>query len=445
MSRRAALRGLGASVALPLLEAMLPGARGGGAPAPPRPPRRLLYVYIPNGVHLPHWTPGAEGAGFDLPPILEPLGPFREDVLVLSGLTLDPARAHGDGPGDHPRAMTAFLTGRHPHKTPGADLRAGVSADQVIAQKVGGATRFRSLELGCDGTRPAGTCEGNYSCVYQSTISWASETTPLGKETVPRLVFDRLFGDAAGAGGSDAALARRRLLRESILDSVAEDARTLQAQLGGPDGRKLEEYLTGLLEVERRMQNSAPVADVVGGKVKRPGAAPAEFGEHVRLLIDLLALAFQSDMTRVATLVFGNDQSNRTYPAVGVAEAHHEVSHHGKNPEKQAKVAKINRYHVQQLAYLLGRLKEIKEGGGTLLDSCMVVYGSGISDGDAHNHEDLPILVAGRGGGTLRPGRHVRCPKETPLMNLHLALMGRMGVDLPSFGDSTGRLSGLDG
>ncbi len=442
LSRRTALRGLGAAVALPLLEAMTPRrglARGPIAP----PPNRLAYLYVPNGVHSPDWTPRATGAGFDLPDLLAPLGPVRDDLLVLSGLALDKARAHGDGGGDHARAMASFLTATHPRKTGGADLRAGISADQVAAGAIGRATRFASLEIGCEGGRDSGRCDHGYSCAYQVNLSWRSESTPAAKEVDPALVFDRLFGRDDRAGGGEGDGARRERRRRSLLDFVAEDARQLRGRLGGADRRKLDEYLTGVREVERRVDRSRPTVEVGRDRLARPSGVPGDYGDHLRLMADLLVLAFQADLTRVATFVLANDGSNRSYREIGVPEGHHDLSHHGNDPARQAKIKAINRFHVGQYAYLLGKLKAVPEGEGTLLDHSMIVYGSGISDGNAHSHDDLPILVAGRGNGTIQSGRHVRHPAETPLANLHLALLGRMGVPVASFGDSTGPLPDL--
>ncbi len=440
ISRRAMLRGAGAALALPLLEAMLPAlARASGA----APPLRAAFLYVPNGIHMPDWTPKGAGAGFELSPVLEPLRAVRDDLLVLSGLTLDPARANGDGGGDHARAMASFLTGRHPRKTDGADLRAGISIDQVAARAVGHATRFPSLEIGCEGGKNAGQCDHGYSCAYQSNLSWRSETTPVTKEINPRLVFDRLFGSPFCGGDEARALQDRH--RKSILDHVAEDARQIRGTLGAADRRKLEEYLTCLREVEQRISRAEPSRDVGRDGYTRPLGIPADHQEHLRLMADLLCLAFQSDLTRVATFVFANDGSNRSYPAIGIPDGHHDLSHHGGDPARQAKVREINLFHAAQLGYLLQKLKATPEGNGTLLDHCMIVYGSGISDGNAHSHDELPILLAGRGGGTIRTGRHLLYPKETPLMNLYLSILDRLGAPLDAFGDSTGRLASLDG
>ncbi len=355
-------------------------------------------------------------------------------------MTLNPARALGDGGGDHARAMASFLTGRHPRKTDGSELRAGISVDQLAAQSIGRSTRFPSLELGCEGGKNAGECDHGYSCAYQSNLSWQSESTPVAKQIHPRLVFDRLFGSPDGA---DAAQVDRR--RKSILDFVAEDARQLHQVLGGPDRRKLDEYLNGVREIEHRISRAQPAVDLGGMNYPRPLGIPADYEEHLRLMADLLALAFQTDLTRIATFVFANDGSNRSYRTIGVPDGHHNLSHHGGDSAKQQRIRTINRFHVAQLAYLLDKLRSIPEGSGTLLDHCLIVYGSGISDGNAHTHDDLPILLAGRGNGTIKTGRHIRYPKETPLTNLYVSMLDRMGVKVSRFGDSTARLTKLQG
>ena len=440
VSRRAVLRGAGAAVALPWLEAMSTPVRAAVAP---RPPVRAAFLYVPNGVHMPDWTPAAaDGPGFDLPPTLAPLAGVRDDLLVVSGLALDPARAKGDGGGDHARAMAGFLTGRHPRKTDGSDLRAGVSVDQLAARRLAGSTRFPSLELGAEGGRGAGECDHGYSCAYQSNLSWRDESTPVAKEVNPRLVFDRLFG----GGGGDEASARRLRGRKSVLDFVREDARRLGASLGADDRRKVDAYLTGLREVEQRIARTGDGERAGGARPEqaRPLGIPADYAEHVRLMADLLALAFRADLTRVATLVFANDGSNRSYREAGVPDGHHDLSHHGGDPAKVAKVGAINRFHAGLLAHFLGRLKATPEGDGTLLDHCLVLYGGGISDGNAHTHDDLPILLAGRAGGTVATGRHLRVASETPLTNLYLSILDRLGAPVDAFGDSSGRLAALD-
>lgn len=439
LSRRALLRGLGTAVALPWLEAMTPRARA----AQIERPRRLAFLYVPNGIHMPDWTPQQEGAGFDLPPILKPLEPFRDDLLVLTGLTQDNANAKGDGPGDHARALAAFLTGVHPRKTDGANIKAGISVDQVAAQKIGHHTRFRSLELGCDPSAQAGNCDSGYSCAYSSNIAWSSESTPLSKEINPRLVFDRLFGatnPAELASGSQ----RRLKSRQSVLDFVGEDARRLRDRLGATDKRKLDEYLTGVREIERRLAQSDQTPVTLPDGATRPSGIPTHYPEHVRLMCDMIALAFQADLTRVVTFVLANEGSNRSYGWLDVNDGHHELSHHGRDAEKQSKIAKINTFHIEHFAYLLGKLKSAQDGETNVLDNSMIVYGSGIGDGDRHNHNDLPILLAGRGSGTIKTGRHIRYPENTPLNNLFLSMLDRVDSRVDSLGDSSGTLAGLD-
>jgi Protein of unknown function (DUF1552) len=446
LSRRTVLRGLGVSVALPLLEAMRPAPLI-AQPADhgrPSPPLRMAFLYVPNGVHMRDWVPRSDGADFELPAILEPLAAVKDDLLVLSGLTLNPARALGDGGGDHARAMASFLTGRHPRKTDGADLKAGISVDQLAAQRIGRATRLPSLEIGCEGGKSAGECDHGYSCAYQSNLSWRSETTAVAKEINPRLVFDRLFGSPSQTNGQED-IARRARQNKSILDFVGADAKDLERALGAADRPKLDEYLTGVRELEERIARGRPTLDVGATKYPRPLGIPADYQEHVRLMGDLLVLAFQCDLTRVATFVFANDGSNRSYRTAGIADGHHDLSHHGGDTAKQAKIKAINRFHIVQLAYILGKLKNIPDGDGTLLDHCAIVYGSGISDGNLHSHDDLPIVLAGKGNGTIKPGRHVRYPRETPLTNLYVSLLDRMGVNVDDFGDSTGRLTALEG
>jgi hypothetical protein len=431
MNRRRFLRGMGAAVALPWMESLVLA----GAPATP--PRRLGFVYVPNGKNMAHWKPKATGTSFDLPAILQPLSDFRSDFSVLTGLTADKARPNGDGAGDHARALGAFLTGAQPRKTDGLDIRSGVSVDQVAAAAVGDKTRLSSLEIGCEAGAMAGNCDSGYSCVYSATMAWRTATQPLPKEVNPKLVFDRLFG-----GGS---LEERKLVRErrkSIIDLVREDSKEVEKRLSSNDRRKLDEYVSSIRDVEVRMDRALALPEVKPpAGATRPEGIPGNYQEHIRLMADLMTLAFQADVTRVVSFVIANEGSNKPYPWIGVREGHHELSHHGKNVEKLDKIAKINTFHVEQFAYLLGRLKSVKEGNGTLLDSCMIAYGSGNSDGDRHNHDDLPVLLAGKGGGTIPQGRHVEYPRETPLANLWVSLLQRMDVKVSSHGDSTGVLA----
>jgi Protein of unknown function (DUF1552) len=442
LSRRAVLKGMGALVALPWLEAMMPRTLL-GASSPVAAPRRMAFMYVPNGIDMANWTPAAEGALTALPATLRPLVPFQKDLLVLSGLTLNTARPNGDGPGDHARAMASFLTGRQARKTHGADIRLGISVDQLAAQKIGHLTRFASLEIGCEGGKSSGNCDSGYSCAYSANLAWRTESSPVAKEVNPRQVFERLF---SAPSKSDDKAARRERYKQSILDFVGEDARQLKSRLGGTDQRKLDEYLTGVREIEQRLDRVEKTVDLAApAGAARPTGVPKDYREHLRLMADMLVLAFQTDLTRVATFVFANDGSNRSYRDYGVSEGHHDMSHHGGSKDKKAKVQKINQFHIEQMAYLLGKLKSIKEGNATLLDNCMLVYGSGISDGNRHNHNELPILMAGSGGGTLKTGRHIRYAKETPLMNLYLNMLDRMDIHVDSFGDSKGRLASLEG
>ncbi len=442
VSRRAVLRGLGTLVALPALESVGP-ARALASSAAAASPLRMAFYYVPNGAHMATWTPTTEGADFALPATLEPLAPFRDKLMVLTGLTHDKARPNGDGPGDHARALAAFLTASQPYKTSGANIRVGISVDQLAAQRVGHETRFASLELGLEKGAQAGNCDSGYSCAYSSNVSWKSPTTPVAKEVDPRLVFERLFaGDNVGA--TNEARARRQKYQKSILDFVLEDARGLQGELGMADQRKLEEYLTSVREIEQRIGRAEQVSRVELPKIAQPEGIPQAYEDHARLMLDLQVLAFQGDVTRISTFMFANDSSNKNYPQIGVTDGHHDLSHHGRDEAKQEKIAKINRFHMEQFAYLVEKLQSVPEGDGTLLDHVMLCYGSGLSDGDAHNHDDLPVLLVGGGNGTLQPGRHVRYAENTPMANLFLSMLDRMGAGVDRFGDSTGRLKGLD-
>jgi hypothetical protein len=443
LSRRAVLRGTGTLIALPWLEAMLP-AIVTGAEAAKKPPVRMAFLYVPNGVRMESWTPTQSGMDYELSPILAPLKNVKDELLVLSGLAQQKAFANGDGPGDHARAMATFLTGCQARKTSGADIKVGVSVDQVAAEKVGKNTRFASLEIGCEGGRDAGSCDSGYSCAYSNNLSWRGESTPNYKEINPRAVFDRLFG--TGSAGGD----HRDLYKKSILDFVQEDASSLRNKLGVTDQRKLDEYLTSIRDIERRLAAAQPDVKTIVGDVKRPiGFSREKYEEHLRVMGDLLTLAFQADLTRIATFVFANDGSNRSYRPIGVNEGHHDISHHNRDAEKLEKIQKINTFHITQLAYFLEKLKAVKEGEGTLLDNCMIVYGSGIGDGNRHNHDNLPILLAGKGGGTIKTGRHLKVGGGgfrggVPLNNLYLSMLDRMDAGVPSLGDSTGRFKAME-
>lgn len=434
LPRRTILRGLGAALPLPWLESLLPRAAAAEAA---RPPVRLGFLYVPNGVDMSRWRPAAAGPLDDLPPILAPLEGVKDDLLVLTGLAADKARSHGDGSGDHARAMAAFLTGAHPRKTEGVNILAGVSADQVAAERLAEFTHLPSLEIGCERGELSGVCDSGYACVYSSTLSWKGPSQPLPVETDPRLVFERLFG------GHDGRAAERRASRRSLLDFIHADARRLAGRIGAADRRKLDEYFAAVRETEARIERieRLPAPPVPVGLA--PPAVPPELEPRIRLLCDLVVLAFQSDITRVCTFSLANEGSGMRYTNLGINDGHHELSHHGGDPEKIDQIAKINTFHAAQLAYLLGRLRAVREGEGTLLDNCLLAYGSGNSDGNRHNHDDLPILLAGRGGGTVRTGRHVEFAAETPVTNLWLAMLQRAGLGIAALGDSTGPLDDL--
>ena len=442
LSRRTVLRGIGTTLALPLLDAMAPSVLLADG-TKKRAPNRMAFLYVPNGVHLPDWTPQAEGADFELPWTLEPLGEFRGNMTVVSGLAQDGGRPHRDGGGDHARALASFLTGTHPRKTDGADIRAGVSVDQVAAAKVGQQTKFPSLELGCEQGSQAGSCDTGYSCAYSTNISWRSETTPAVKEIDPRLVFERLFGGGKSSQ-SQASLAIRERSRKSILDFVLDDADRLRGKLGTKDQMKMDEYLTSVREIERRIARADGDNGPLPNNLVKPQGIPGEYSEHIRLMCDLMALAFEADLTRVCTFVLSDEGSNRSYKFLDVPEGHHELSHHGGDKDKHAKIRKINRFHVEQLAYFLGKLKAVQEGDRTLLDNSMILYGSGIGDGNRHNHDNLPALLAGSAGGTIKSGRHLKLGKETPMNNLFLSMLDRVDSPTDELGDSTGRLTEID-
>jgi hypothetical protein len=444
ISRRTALKGLGTAIALPFLESLAPAAPAAAASAP----RRLAFVYVPNGVNVPEWMPKADGKLKELVGTLEPLNPFKGHVNVLGGLACDKARANGDGPGDHARAMSSFLTGRQARKTHGADIKVGISADQHVATAIGDKTRFPSLELGIEAGLNSGNCDSGYSCAYSANLSWRGESTPNAKECDPKAVFDRLFGGTDPKELAEAR-ARRELYNKSVLDFVTEDAKGLNSTLGSGDQKKLDEYLTSVREVEQRIEKARQTVKAPPPKpdMKSPEAHDLKYWrehyqDHIRLMCDLLVIAFRTDLTRVVTLPFANEGSNRPYKMIEVPEGHHDLSHHGNDAKKLEKIAKINKFHVEQLAYLLGKMKDVKEGTGTLLDNVMLVYGSGNGDGNRHNHDELPVLLVGRGGGSIESGRHIVYPKraDTPITNLFLALFERMGAPATRFGDSTGVL-----
>jgi hypothetical protein len=438
LSRRTLLRGFGATLALPLLDAMVP-ALTALTETSARGIRRMAVVYTPNGMMMPNWTPRGEGASFELSPILEPLAPFRNQSIVISGLADKYGWPQGDeGTGDHARAAATFLTGVHVRKTEGADIQGGVSMDQIAAKALGNDTQLASLELAIESVEFLGACDSGYSCAYANTIAWRSPTTPLPMENDPRAVFDRLFG---ATDSTDAASRRARAIKErSILDSVTDRVRELQRSLGVRDTAKMAEYLDAVRDVERRIQKAEAQSARELPTVDRPAGVPPTFEEHARLMFDLLLLAFQTDMTRVSTFMLGREVSGRAYPEIGVPDSHHPVSHHQNDPEKLAKLAKINVFHLQQFVYFLEKMRRTPDGDGSLLDHSMLLYGSGISDSNIHMHDNLPLVLVGGGAGQIKGGRHVRYAKDTPVTNLFLNMLDKLGVPAEQFGDSTGRL-----
>lgn len=401
----------------------------------------MAFFYVPNGMHMPDWTPKKDGFKFDLPATLARLADHQDSFNVLSGLTLDGARAHGDGGGDHARSVAAFLTGAHPRKTNGADIQNGISVDQATVKYVGDATRFSSIELGLEASAQAGNCDSGYSCAYASNMSWRGPTNPMAKEIDPGAVFDRLFAGQTVKETRQAKSTREKY-RKSVLDFVLEDAQQLHKNLPTVDQRKLDEYLYSVRDVEKRIAGADRLRMTEEGvpDYPRPSGVPRELAKHSELMMDMVTLAMQTDSTRILTFMMTNAGSNRSYPEIGVSEGHHESSHHGKSPHKQENVAKINRFQIDRFDYLLRRLKAVTEGQGTLLDNSMIVYGSGISDGDRHNHDDLPIILAGSAGGRIKTGRHIRYKNGTPLCNLYLWMMHQMGAKADAFGDSNGLL-----
>jgi hypothetical protein len=390
---------------------------------------------------MPDWSPADEGVGFGLSKTLAPLAPIQSKILVLSGLAQDMGRAHGDGAGDHARCAASYLTGAHPVKTSGGDIRVGVSVDQVAAREVGGATKLPSLELGIERGRNAGNCDSGYSCAYSSNISWRTATTPMAKEIHPRLAFERLF---ASSDSSEEDRARRDFYRKSILDFVSEDAGRLHDKLGATDRRKLDEYLTSVRELERRIERAERDAEAKRPDFTAPDDVPRDLQQHIRLMSDLIVLAFRTDTTRIATFMLGNAGSNRSYSMVGVNEGHHQLSHHQNNADKIAKLQKIDQFLAGEFAYLAEKMDAVREGDTTLLDNSMLLYGSGLSDANRHAHHDLPIVLAGRAGGTVATGRHIRMETETPLNNLFMSMLDRVGAKVDTLGDSSGRLSVID-
>ena len=437
LARRTFLKGVGVSVALPMLDAMTPAMALASEKS--KSPMRLAFGYVPNGIEMKSWTPAVDGAGFEFPRILKSLEPFREDLLVVTGL------AHRTGAskeaGDHARAGGTYLTGVHPKRTTGADIEVGISVDQVAAQALGQKTRLASLELGCEATRMVGSCDAGYSCAYQNSLAWRTPSMPMPPEINPRLVFERLYGSLQTSADPKEQNALNED-RRSVLDYVNERTKKLMATLGPTDKRKIDEYLTAIREIEKRISRVEEENRQLTPEIEKPTGIPSNFAEHVRLMHDLLVVAFQSDITRISTILYSREGSNRAYPELGFTDGHHPITHHRYLPDLIEKVTKINVYHVEQFAYFIGKLKSIQEGDGTLLDSCMIVYGSSLSDGNKHLHEDLPTIIVGRGNGKLKTGRHLTY-SETPMTNLYLTLLDKMGAPIERLGDSTGRIAQL--
>jgi hypothetical protein len=447
LPRRTFLRGVGAAVALPFLDSMLPAFSTVAHGAAAR-PVRLGYMYSPNGIigscsRSPRqflWTPRTAGAGFEFSPTMKALEPFRDHVNVFSGLAQSQGWALGDGGGDHARATATFLTGVHPYKTGGADFRLGVSADQLAAKELGKHTQLSSLELGLESQPLAGNCDSGYTCAYMS-MSWRSATQPVPAEINPRAAFERLFGDST----DPAVRMARRASDKSVLDYVTASLTRLQGRLGAGDRRKMDEYLDSVRDIERRIQRAEEQSATMELPfMDKPGSVPHDYAEYAKLMMDLMVASWQSDMTRVASFMLGRDGSNRPYPEVGVADGHHSISHHQGDAEKVDKLVKINELHVSMFAYLLKKMKETQDGDGTLLDHSLVVFGSSLSESNIHAHDDLPIVLAGNGDGRVKGNRHLVYPKETALNNLLLNMLDVAGVPgVQGFGDSTGRLTGV--
>lgn len=445
VDRRRFLKGLGACLALPAMESLRPLTllAEGGKTVTGAAPRRMAFMYFPNGAHQANWWPGGEGANFTLNRTMQSLEPLKHKLQVIAGLDHRNATPGPDGAGDHARANGTFLTGVRVKKTAGGDIKAGVSIDQVVSEQIGHLTRFPSLELSCDAVRKSGNCDSGYSCAYQFNLAWRSPTTPVAPEPNPRLVFERLFG-AGPAGQRREHLKMRQQQQRSILDFVLDDARGLQRQLTARDKQKLDEYLTSVRDIEKRIASSERFGPAPDPAVASPSGIPASFQEHMRIMYEMLVLAFQTDSTRIATLLLAHDGSNRAFPDIGIPEGHHYLSHHRNNEEMMNKIARIDEWYVQQFAWFLNKLEQTKDvDGKSLLDNSMIVYGCGNADGNRHTHTNLPIILAGGGGGTLQTGRYLKLD-DVPMSNMLLGMASRMGAkSVAQFGDSTGVLDSI--
>ncbi len=457
LARRTFLKGMGATIALPMLDAMMPAMARAAQVNAVRPPNRLGFAYIPNGVTMDSWLPTGQGEAFEFSRILKPFEAYRKDLMVISGLSHSQPRrprepepdeavpapqkqaANAAGeilipgqPGGHATAGSLYLTGVRPKKTIGMDVQSGTSVDQIVAAAIGGKTRLPSLELSCDDTRSVGNCDGGYSCVYNNTICWRNPHSPLPPETNPRMVFERLFG-TEDFGLDPQVRARRAQYRSSILDLVGDRARGLMGTLGASDKRKIDEYLHGVREIEKRIQAAEREQVQVVPGLDKPAGIPVQFAEHLKLMFDLQIMAWQGDLTRVMTLMIGREGSLRTYPEIGVPDSHHPLTHHRNNPAFIEKVTQINCYHARLFADFVEKLKRTPDGDGSLLDHSMIVYGSGISEGNTHDHSNLPTVIFGHGGGRLKTGRHVAYPAGTQMNRLFLTMMDCMGVPQENF------------
>ena len=436
LSRRTFLHGVGATIALPYLDAMTPAFASAAKPV-----TRAAFVYTANGIIMKDWTPTEIGNNFDLSKTLSPLRNFQDQTVIISGLDHKNGEALGDGPGDHARAGASWLTGAHPKKTRGADIRNGQSIDQAIAQQIGQTTPLPSLEIGLQDVRMVGGCDSGYSCAYSNTISWSSPTTPLPYETNPRRVFESLFGD--GETTDPKARAMQLKQNRSLLDFVLQDPQRLVPKLGASDRSKLSDYLDSVREVERRIQNVEQREAAELPALDRPEGIPPSFEDHLKIMSDLIAIAFQADLTRVVTFMFSREGGNRAYPSIGVPDAHHGLSHHQNDPVRMARLQSIDQYHVEMFSYLLGKLRDSADDTGSILENSVVLYGSSLSDSNAHLHNNLPTVLVGGASGKLKGGRHLRVPDGTPMTNMLLSIADGLDVPIEKFGDSSGHLPGI--
>lgn len=432
MKRRNFLKGVAATISLPQMTSLAALQKAG----PVSSPNRLAFLYVPNGVNLAKWRPTGAGTNYALSESLKSLTPYKKDIQIISGLDHDKARANGDGPGDHARASATFLTGCQARKTSGSDIKNGISADQIAAQNIGHQTKLSSLELSTIRARMSGNCDSGYSCIYQHNISWRDETTPMPAEYNPRLAFEKVFGS-----GNNKADAARRAKRKSVLDFISQDAKNLHKKIGTEDRDKLDEYLTSIRQVERNIEQAENFHSKYPSNTK-PDGIPREYKAHIRTMFDIMTLAFKTDSTRISSFMLSSEGSNRSFKEIGVSGGHHALSHHRNKPDALRDIAKIDAYYAEQFAYFLKTLKNSPEGddGGNLLDNTMVVYASSIADGNKHNNENIPVILAGGGAGKLTPGRHITAPEGTPMTNLYLSLLERMDVSAKRIGDSNGKL-----